>query len=111
MNSRRLCRLDDLPLHSARGFDPESRGEDTIFVVRTEQGVRAFINRCPHQGTPLEYRKDAFLSADGLQIVCYAHGARFETDSGLCVRGPCIGERLILRPCSISDGWVWLSER
>lgn len=42
----------------------------------------------PHQGTPMAWRKDAYLDAAGERIVCAAHGAQFEIDSGLCTLGP-----------------------
>ncbi|MNG29984.1 hypothetical protein D3C84_1155020 [compost metagenome] len=34
------------------------------------------------------------MSANGQRIICYAHGAHFLPDSGLCVYGPCLGESL-----------------
>ncbi len=107
----RLCQLDDLPLLGARGFDPHGTGADTLFIVRLSDGPRAFVNRCPHQGAALEYRKDRFLSADGRYIVCHAHGALFDLDSGRCNHGACLGQSLEAVPCWIEDGWVWLEER
>jgi nitrite reductase/ring-hydroxylating ferredoxin subunit len=95
-----LCHLSDLPDGSARGFDPFARGRDTVFAVRRGASVRVWADRCPHHGTPMPWRKDAYLNAAGDRIVCAAHGALFEVDSGLCVQGPCLGERL--RPASFT---------
>jgi nitrite reductase/ring-hydroxylating ferredoxin subunit len=106
----RLCRLDELSDGAARGFDPARVGEDTIVVLRRSVGVRAYHNRCPHQGARLEYRKDRFLSADGERVICYAHGAHFDPDSGVCTYGPCLGQSLEAVPCQVEHGWVliWL---
>lgn len=106
----RLCRFDELTAGSARGFDPLRRGEDTIILLRRGARVRAYHNRCPHQGVRLEYRKDRFLSADGERVICYAHGAHFDADSGTCTHGPCLGQALTAVPCGVEDGWVtiWL---
>jgi nitrite reductase/ring-hydroxylating ferredoxin subunit len=107
----RLCPLDDLTAGSARGFDPDRQGEDTILLLRRGAGVLAYHNRCPHQGVRLEYRKDRFLSADGARVICHAHGAHFDADSGVCTHGPCLGQALTAVPCGVEDGWVtiWLA--
>lgn len=89
-----LCKAADLAEGTSRGFDPDSRGHDSVFVVR-RNGLHAWRNECPHwSNTRMEWRKDAFLNSDATRIVCSAHGAQFEIDSGLCVIGPCMGETL-----------------
>jgi nitrite reductase/ring-hydroxylating ferredoxin subunit len=82
-----LCALSDLPPGSARGFG-------AVFAVHTAAGVKVWRDRCPHEGLPLPWRRDAYLSSDGGAIVCHAHGARFEPATGRCVMGPCLGESL-----------------
>jgi nitrite reductase/ring-hydroxylating ferredoxin subunit len=100
-----LCRLADLPDGSARGFDPLQRGHDTVFAVRRGDAVRVWVDRCPHNGTPLPWRKDAYLNAARDRIVCAAHGALFEIHSGLCVQGPCLGQSLRPVPFTLTaDG-------
>jgi nitrite reductase/ring-hydroxylating ferredoxin subunit len=96
----RLCHLEDLPDGGSRGFDPRSTGRDTLFVVRRGAVLHAYQNACPHHGTPMAWRKDAYLDAAGQRIVCAAHGALFEIDGGLCVLGPCLGQSL--RPVAVS---------
>lgn len=98
-----LCHVTQLPENGARGFDTESAGQATIFVLRRGDQVRAWRDRCPHHGTPLPWRKDAYLNAAGDRVVCSAHGALFEPESGLCVQGPCLGERLRALPCTLTD--------
>ncbi|CAN7778481.1 Rieske 2Fe-2S domain-containing protein [Variovorax sp. LjRoot175] len=100
---RRLCHLAELPDGGARGFDPLDRGRHTVFAVRRGDTVRVWADRCPHHGTPLPWRKDAYLNAAGDRIVCAAHGALFEIDSGLCVHGPCLGDRLWPIPFALTD--------
>lgn len=85
-----LGKLGELAEGTSRGFCPVN-GVDTVFAVRKGGSVRAYVNKCPHQGASLNYRKDYFLSADGTTIMCYAHGARFDIDTGECVGGPCPG--------------------
>lgn len=99
----RLCHLDDLPDGGARGFDPRAGGRDTVFVVRRGAVLRGYENICPHHGTPLPWRKDAYLNAAGDRIVCAAHGALFEIDTGLCTLGPCLGDVLTPVPLTLHD--------
>lgn len=84
---------------SSPGFDPEAAGHDTVFLVRNGAEVHAYLDACPHLGgTPMAWRRHAYLNGDRRFIVCHAHGARFEKASGLCVDGPCRGEFLTRVP-------------
>nr|BFE98199.1 hypothetical protein GCM10020185_87350 [Pseudomonas brassicacearum subsp. brassicacearum] len=103
-----LSRLDELVEGEARGFDPLGTGKDSVFALRHDGEVRVYRNSCPHLAVRLEYRKDRFLSVDGRQIVCYAHGARFLPDTGLCVYGPCLGESLSALQWHAEADWLVL---
>lgn len=90
----RLCHLDDLPDGGSRGFDTRRCGQDTLLVVRRGERLHAYADACPHHGTPMAWRKDAYLDRSGHHIVCAAHGALFDIATGLCVLGPCLGDAL-----------------
>lgn len=53
-----------------------------------------YRDACPHLDTPMAWRKDAYLNTARDRIVCFAHGALFEIESGRCVLGPCINQFL-----------------
>ncbi len=103
VQERVLCRLHDIADGHSRGFLPVGR-EDRLFVVRRGDGVRVYVNSCPHNWRPLDFAQDRFLSADGREIVCYAHGAHFSIDTGVCTAGVCEGEALIPVPARVEDG-------
>jgi nitrite reductase/ring-hydroxylating ferredoxin subunit len=108
---RVICRLSDLEQHGARGFtigegDFPLRG----FVVRVGDGVRGYVNRCPHAGHPLDLLPQRFLTADGTLILCASHGALFEKASGQCVAGPCVGRSLVPVPLEVRGGCVLLAD-
>ena len=90
----------------ARGFDLQASGSDSLFALRVGGQVRVYRNSCPHLHVAMEYRKDQFLSADGQRVICYAHGAQFLPESGLCVYGPCLGASLSAVEYRIADGWL-----
>ncbi|WP_229503628.1 Rieske (2Fe-2S) protein [Massilia putida] len=106
-----LCRLDQVPDGTARGFDPGGAGEDTVFVIRRGERVYAYRNSCPHNGRPLEYMRHRFLTHDGTQIMCYAHAARFGIEDGVCTHGPCLGAALDALPVRVEQGEIFLDRR
>ncbi len=59
------------------------------FVVRSAGRLFAYINRCPHNGSTLDWVPGRFFSEDGEALVCQTHGALFAPDSGACLSGPC----------------------
>ena len=87
-----LCALNDIEDGAAKGFALPS-GRD-IFVVREGGRVYGYENSCPHQGTPLDWTPDTFISEDSGLILCATHGAQFQIADGVCVSGPCMGDRL-----------------
>jgi nitrite reductase/ring-hydroxylating ferredoxin subunit len=93
----------------ARGFDPHGTGSDRMFVVRSGGRLYGWRDACPHYGdTPMAWRKDAYLNAEGSRIVCSAHGALFLPDTGECTRGPCLGQNLFPVALDCSRGDVYL---
>jgi nitrite reductase/ring-hydroxylating ferredoxin subunit len=95
-----LCRLEDIEDGAGRGFILGTGAEEvSIFVVREGAQAVAYVNACPHLGTPLDWggfdgAGGRFVSADSGRILCATHGAEFRIDDGFCLAGPCAGARL-----------------
>ncbi len=83
-------------------------GMEKGFAVRHRGGVRAFVNRCPHAGTELDWQPGEFFDLTGLYLCCSTHGALFEPGNGLCVAGPCRGASLEPLDIREQDGQVIL---
>lgn len=110
----RLCALTDIPEGTSKGFshpDParEARDPRGLFVVRREQNIHAYRNRCPHRGLELNWVPDRFLDRDQAFILCSAHGALFEIATGRCVDGPCQGQQLEALPIETVGGVVYVT--
>jgi nitrite reductase/ring-hydroxylating ferredoxin subunit len=104
---RVLCRLDDLPEGTTKGFAVErANGRTQIFLVNWDGVVHGYVNSCPHIGTPLDWLPDRFLSPDDDWILCATHGALFRPDDGYCVFGPCLGESLERVEIEVVDGEI-----
>jgi nitrite reductase/ring-hydroxylating ferredoxin subunit len=80
------------------------------FVVRFAGKAHAYVNRCPHLGTELDWQPGEFFEASGLYLVCSTHGALFEPGSGFCVAGPCHGASLEPLKVRERDGEVFLAD-
>ena len=107
---RVVCRLADLMEHGSRAFTVGGGGWPLRgFVVRCGDEVRGYINHCPHAGHPLNLRPHRFLTADGAMIVCSSHGALFEKEAGICLAGPCAGERLRPVPLEVRGDLVLIA--
>lgn len=90
-----LCHCSELKEGQSMGFDTQDCGQDTIFLVRFEGQIYGWQNKCPHQPkAPMAWKKNNYMAPSGHYIQCYAHGALFEPQSGVCIQGPCIGKRL-----------------
>ena len=102
-----LCRLDDIADPGARNIVIEI-GERRFFgfVVRRDDEVHGYVDRCPHQGLPLAQVLDDYLTPDGTLIACSWHGALFRPEDGVCVGGPCVGAALTPWPVTVAGGMV-----
>ena len=75
-------------------------------LINDQGNYYAYVNRCRHMPTPLDFVRDEFFSDDGRYLQCYTHGALYEFASGLCISGPCKGESLYRLPVRIDRGEV-----
>lgn len=76
------------------------------FLINDRGEYHAYVNRCRHMPTPLDFVRDEFISEDGRFLRCYTHGALYEFSTGLCIDGPCKGESLYRLPVRIDGGEV-----
>jgi nitrite reductase/ring-hydroxylating ferredoxin subunit len=104
-----LCRADEIADGKGRGFRlGEGAHQSAFFVIRDRGALRAYVNSCPHIGTPLDGFPDRFFDRAGAHLLCGTHGAIFRPEDGLCVRGPCLGKRLAPASIAVEDGVVVL---
>lgn len=103
----RLCALAELADPGAKGFRfREGSSLFAGFVVRAGETVRGYVDSCPHAAWPLSPLDNRYLTRSGEHILCAGHGALFTLD-GLCVSGPCGGERLYDWPVALRGGEVF----
>lgn len=106
-----LCRVDDIAEGAAKVFS-FGGGTDLfeMFVLRWPTGMFAYVNDCPHARSPLDWRPGEFLTRDKTLLLCTMHGARFTIEDGVCVLGPCLGNKLTKVPVEVNGGVISISK-
>jgi nitrite reductase/ring-hydroxylating ferredoxin subunit len=77
------------------------------FALRFEGRVVAYMNRCAHVPTEMDWQPGQFLDLDRRFILCQVHGAVYEPTTGRCIAGPCGGGRLMAIDVIERDGRVY----
>jgi nitrite reductase/ring-hydroxylating ferredoxin subunit len=109
-----LCRLDDIADGGATAVDTRLADDEaagapsSVILLRHGGEVRGYLNVCPHAGRRLDYAPGKFLLKNGT-LTCAVHGASFNQSSGLCIGGPCCGDRLREVAVQVQDGVVQLA--
>jgi nitrite reductase/ring-hydroxylating ferredoxin subunit len=87
----RLCAADELVERGdAVVFDViQWRDKATAFALRFDGEVVAYLNRCVHVPTEMDWEYGKFLDSGRDFIMCSIHGASYNPSNGRCVGGPC----------------------
>jgi len=112
--AQRLCRSADL-IERGKGFlfeVLEYGRKAPAFALRIDGKVVAYLNRCAHVPTTLDWQPGEFLDTDQRWLLCSVHGASYEPHSGRCVGGPCGRGKLTAIEVAEEEGWVmWFPSR
>ncbi len=105
-----LCHINDLADPGSKGLSiKQGHKERLLFIVKKDNQLYAYENKCPHAGINLEWQEDDFLDIDKNHIQCSVHGALFNIETGSCIGGPCNGAGLTAANIEVdSDGNVFL---
>lgn len=109
MGEQPLCASADLEERGkAVVFDVLLWGQPArAFALRFDGRVVAYMNRCAHVPTELDWQPGEFLDLDKRWIICSIHGATYEPADGHCIAGPCRGEHLMPLDVVERDGQVY----
>ena len=73
-------------------FDVSYAGQTCrAFAIRFEDQPHAYLNRCTHVATELDWQPNRFFDDSGQWLLCSTHGAAYRPDTGQCGGGPCQG--------------------
>ena len=87
----KLCLYSDIPEGGAKGFEINGK---KIVACNYRENIYIYENSCPHRSIPLEWQPDQFLDYEKTFIQCATHGALFKIDTGVCIAGPCVDDKL-----------------
>ena len=77
------------------------------FALRFEGRVVAYLNRCVHVPTELDWQPGEFLDGGREFIICAIHGASYAAQTGRCIGGPCGRGGLVRLDVVERDRAVW----
>ena len=77
------------------------------FALRFDGRPVAYLNRCVHVPTEMDWQEGEFLDIDKRWILCSIHGATYEPADGRCVGGPCGRGKLTMVRVAERDGEVY----
>lgn len=105
---RLLCASSELAERGrAKLFDVLQHGRALrAFALRFDGRVVAYLNRCTHVPTEMDWQPGEFLDADKCVILCALHGASYAPADGRCVGGPGRGALAAIR-VEEEDGQVY----
>ena len=107
------------PVHLCAGADLPDKGRAHVFDVlhfreparafalRFDGRVVAYLNRCAHVPTEMDWQAGEFLDSGREFILCSIHGAAYEPRSGRCAGGPCGRGSLTVLAVQERDGQVY----
>ena len=90
-------------LFDVRHFHEPARA----FALRFDGRVVAYLNRCAHVPTEMDWQPGEFLDSGREFILCSIHGAAYEPRTGRCAGGPCGRGRLTVIEVAERDGQVY----
>ena len=77
------------------------------FALRFDGRVVAYLNRCVHVPTEMDWQPGEFLDSAREFILCSIHGAAYDPLNGRCVGGPCANGKLLALRVEEHDGQVY----
>jgi len=98
----KVCATKDVKVGGASSFRVPAGKNMMVLITQPKKGVfRAFDQRCTHDGF-------AVNSIEGKNLICQAHGALFDMDSGSVRRGPA-RRSLTKYTVSVEKNFVYLT--
>lgn len=80
----RVCTAVQIPQTGVQSFDINGF---PLILVASAEGLKAFVNACPHQFLPLDWRSANIVSPDAQILRCSNHDAGFDACSGAGLDG------------------------
>ena len=80
------------------------------FALRFDGRAVAYVNRCAHVPTEMDWQPGEFFDHSGLYLICATHGALYAPESGRCLGGRCNGKGLVAVAVTEDDGNIFFSE-
>ncbi|WP_162654689.1 Rieske 2Fe-2S domain-containing protein [Lentilitoribacter sp. Alg239-R112] len=102
-----ICNFSDVENQNTLTIDLDGF---PLLIVRKNERLHVFVNACPHQYLPLDYKGDKLLSSDGTMLRCTNHSASFDIETGEGVEGLGVGCNLDIVPVRVINNRIVIEE-
>ncbi|NKX45708.1 Rieske (2Fe-2S) protein [Roseicyclus persicicus] len=92
-----LCPAAAIPEKGVKSLDLDGF---PVLLVASAEGLRAYVNACPHQYLPLDWRSPNILSENAEILRCSNHDAGFDAATGQGIDG--LGQGCALDPVPVT---------
>lgn len=82
----------------------------SAFIIRYQGQAYCYLNACAHAGLKLNRDSDEYFGHKGSSLICRAHGAIYDADTGKCTGGPCVGYSLIALAITEKNGSIYYED-
>ena len=98
----KICSLNELIDKKAIVIGGSDKYLPGIIIYKNNNTIKAWINNCPHANLTLDLIEGKIQSKDG-NLLCANHGAKFDPETGACLKGPCKKKNLTIFPFVIEN--------
>ncbi len=82
-------------------------GLHAVLLTRVDAEIKAWSVKCPHMDFPIQPAQGSKPLLRQRLFECHMHHALFRASDGVCVAGPCVGERLKMVRIEVLENEVW----
>ncbi len=104
-NGEKLYLIDKLKDKKAIVIESKKKFSPGIIIYKENNTIKVWVNNCPHANLTLDLIKGRVQNNKG-ELLCANHGAKFDPNSGLCIKGPCKEKTLTKFPFTIKKNYL-----
>jgi len=105
----KLCSLDQFK-HRKNKADALLSDDRSHIIIKQQANIFVYRNSCPHLDKRLSEQSLTVLDTGQDFIHCARHNALFTISQGLCIKGPCNGQKLKQVAYIVRDNTIFTSK-
>ena len=105
IKNTKLCNIEDLKEEKALVIKGDNKYLPGIIIYKGKASIHIWYNNCPHANLTLDLIEGKVQSKNN-DLLCANHGAKFNPETGECIKGPCKNSFLTIFPFKIINNYL-----